>query len=292
MTDYTFFGRKVNSIRTDILLPNTGQLICVDQRLAEHRASGKEEIQDFVLSSSPLPATTPSIDSDGDISTAEKVERLFQNPGRRGNTFDSVGHRRSWTDSRATYQNAARREYYLLLTNPRQANHLVTVKYLEEFTAQKIRATWLLLKESLKRQGIIAFVVIEITTNPHVLPDGSRRYYPINRVHYHALVDSDLSERQLRIIFKCSCRVAGLERGEFGIMYESISDRQAFEHKCKYILKFDNFLEQAILFRPCIGISKICSIGRWFINSDGSRADKERMWKSIVAKWYAGTKQP
>jgi hypothetical protein len=298
MTKDTTFGRHVNSARTNISSPATGQLISESQQSVEHDASAKEEIQDFSSSSSSftsssspsLLATSPSISNDEGVSTADKIDRLFQYPGRRGNTLDSIGHRRSWTDSRATYQNAARREYYLLLANPRQANHLVTVKYLREFSAQEIRARWSAVKTSLQQQGIIAFAVIEITTRPHVLQDESLWYYPINRVHYHCLVDSVLSVRRLRDIFKHACFDAGLTKSEFVVMYEAIPDRKTFEHKVKYILKFDNFSEQAILFRPEKEIGKLnktCSIGRWFVNADGSRANKDKMWKSIVAGWYS-----
>jgi len=176
--------------------------------------------------------------------------------------------------------------------NPRQASLLVTLKYLKEFTAQEIRAMWSKVKALLIQQGIIAFSVAEITSRSHVLPDGSRRYFPINRVHYHCLVDSSLSERQIRGIFNHSCLESGLMKDEFEVQYESIPDRKTFEHKCKYILKFDNFNGQAILFRPGTGINKVCSVGRWFINADGSRANKDKMWKEIVAGWYAKPKQP
>jgi hypothetical protein len=156
----------------------------------------------------------------------------------------------------------------------------------------KVRTTWSALKSLLKQQDIIAFVVVEFTTRTHVMPSGSCYNYPISRIHYHFLIDSVLSERQLRDIFNRSCLDAGLAKGEFGVQYESIPDRETFEHKAKYILKFDNFADQAILFEPFTGINKICSIGRWFINADGTRMNKDKMWESIVAGWYAEAKQP
>jgi hypothetical protein len=258
-----------------------------------HDAPGKEEIQDFTLSFlQPTARLSESIQKVASIPsnqcelTVQKT-KLYQPSPRRRNTFDSVTNRRSWTDSRETHQNAARREYHLLLTNPREANHFITLKYLREFSAQRIRTTWTILKDLLKQQGIVAFSIAEITTRPHVLSNGSRRYYPINRIHYHLLVDSDLSERQLRDIFNHSAVDAGLMKNEFEVQYESIPDRKTFERKCKYTLKFDNFSEQAILFQPGTGINKVASIGRWFINADGTRASKDKMWKSIVAGWYS-----
>jgi len=250
-----------------------------------HSATAKKEIQGFTASPvQPVP-NTAAIPSNHGVPTALKTI-LYQPTSRRHNTFKSVSHRRSWTDSRDTFQNTARREFTLLSANHRWANHLVTLKYLTEFTAFEICAIWFALRALLKLRHVIAFAVAEITTRSHVLPDGSRRYFPINRIHYHILVDSDLSERQLRGVFNRSCLDAGLMKGEFEVQYEPIRNRREFEHKCKYILKFDTFAEQAILFQPGTGINKVCSIGRWFINPDGTRANKDKMWKSIVAGWY------
>jgi hypothetical protein len=160
------------------------------------------------------------------------------------------------------------------------------MKYLREFTAREIQTRWERLKASLQKQSIIAFAVAEITTRRHILLDGSHWDYPINQIHYHCLVESDLSERQLRKIFNCACLDAGLMKGEFEVHYESIPDRKNFKHKCEYILKHGKFKDQAILFQPGTGINKICSIGRWFVNANGSRASKDKMWESIVASWY------
>lgn len=219
----------------------------------------------------------------------DQVDLLYQLSPRRCNSYYRQTSRRSWTDSRETNQNSAKREYELLLANPREANHLVTVKYLREFSVQEIRATWKRLKDVLKQRGIIAFAVIEVTTRRQFFSDGSFKDYPVNRVHHHILVDSDLAERQLRDIFNRACLDAGLVKDEFEVVYEVIPDRITFEHKCRYILKYDKFRDQAILFRPRneIGVlDKICSIGKWFINADGTKANKDKMWRVIVAGWY------
>ena len=224
-----------------------------------------------------------------------EIRKLYQYPPRRRNTYSAIPWKRSWTFSRTTYQNAAKREYELLLANYRQANHLVTIKYFREFTNLQIIALWSELKTLLTQQGIIAYVVIEITTRRHIYPDGRYRDYPIRRVHYHILVDSNLSECRLREIFNCACLDAGLVKDAFEVHYAIIPDRETFEHKARYILKYKTFKKQAILFKPHTGINKICSINTWFINSDGTPANKEKMWKAIVAGWYpdnAVTKQP
>jgi len=212
---------------------------------------------------------------------------LYQSSPRRRNSYYTRTCRRSWTDSHETYQNAARREHALLLANPRQhVNHFVTLKYFREFTAEEIRATWLALKALLIQHGIVAYSVIEITTRPQKLPSGTWKHYPTNRVHYHCMVDSSLPERQLRNIFNSSCVDAGLSKEDFEVQYESMPDRKTFERKAKYVLKFDTYKNQSILFRPGTGINKTCSIGRWFINADGTKMNKDKVWESIVAGWF------
>ena len=262
MTDYTQSGRDCNSVRTDNLFPNTGRLIGVALNSDGDNASAN--IRNTRLPLQPSTRRTPSSTNDSqDATTVQEVERLYQRSPRRRNSYHTQPYRRSWTDSRKTYQNAAKREYDLLLANHRQANHLITVKYFREFSTQKIRTTWLKLKASLQQQGIISFVVVEVTTRRHIFQDGRYRDYPVNQIHYHFLVDSDLSKRQLRKIFNRSCIDTGLLKEDFEVHYEAIPDRKTFEHKCRYILKYGNFSEQAILFRPRneIGkLDKICSI--------------------------------
>jgi hypothetical protein len=280
----------------DKLSPNARLPTSANQQSDGRGTTANKEIQDFESpsefeshskqSESPsehLPSSIPSIGSNQNVLTVP--QDLYQLTPRRLNSFYRVMNRMSWVDSRETYQNAARREYHLLITNPRQGNHFVTLKYFRTFSALEVRTTWSKLKALLK-QHVVGYAVVEITTRSYVLPDGRRWNSPINRIHYHILVDSDLSERQLRNVFNSSCLEVGLERKEFEVQYEAIPDRRTFEHKAKYILKFDNFSDQAVLFQPGTGINKVCSIGRWFINADGSRANKDLMWKSIVAGWY------
>ena len=186
-----------------------------------------------------------------------------------------------------TYQHAAKREYELLLANYRQANHLITVKYFRKFTNLQIIPLWSKLKTLLQQQGITAYVVIEITTRRHIFPDGGYRDYPIKKIHYHFLIDSELSEPQLRVIFNRACLDAGLAKDAFEVQYEVIPDRKTFKHKIEYVLKFGKFAKQAILFKRYTGINKIDMINAWFINADGTRVNKEKMWKELVGDWYS-----
>ena len=139
------------------------------------------------------------------------------------------------------------------------------------------------MKALLIQRGIVAYSVIEITTRPQKLPNGAWKHYPTNKVHYHCLVDSSLPEPRLRRIFNSSCVDSGLSTEDFEVHVKSIPDRKAFEHKAKYILKFDTYKDQAILFQPGTHINKTCSIGRWFINANGTKANKDVMWESIVS---------
>ena len=288
MNHYELLRRYVKPVHIDNLFPIAGQHACVSQQSYGHDATGKQEIQDFTFSSassSQMLATTSVIDNDEN--TSAKIECLFQYPGKRRNTYYTVKHRRNWTSSHETYQNAAKREYELLLANYRHyANYFVTLKYFKEFTAGEIRTTWSSLKELLIQRGIVAYSVVEITTRPQRLPNGVWRDYPTNRVHYHILVDTELPEPRLRRIFNRSCVEAGLSKEDFEVHVKSIPNRRAFVHKCKYVLKYANFKDQAILFQPNTGINKICSLGRWFINADGSKMNKDKTWGSIVAGWY------
>jgi hypothetical protein len=171
-----------------------------------------------------------------------------------------------------------------LLENHREANHEIVIGYRKEFFIKDILKQFSLIKERLEQEGIIAYHIVEITRD-----DFGK---PVNRIHYHFLVDSHYSKNRLKRIFKGACRYARLEIGkDCRVLHFPIPDRKTFKRKCKYILKYDTYSEQAILFRPKTGIDKIGAIGHWFINADGTRASKTKMWKSIVAGWYPENKQ-
>ena len=109
-------------------------------------------------------------------------EILYQYPPRQQNTFYLVEHRRNWTASMETYQNSAKREYELLMANPREANHEIVIGYLKEHFIKDLIKQFSLIKEHLTQSGIIAYQVAEITTN------GFGK--PVNRLHRHFLIDA------------------------------------------------------------------------------------------------------
>ena len=218
----------------------------------------------------------------------EPVRRdiLYQSSPRPYNSRPQYPHRRDWKDSLETYQNAARREYHLLLANHRQTRHCLTLRYDKEFTFEEINSRWSVLKDLLKQWGIIAFMVSEVTTHRYLTPDGNFKSYPINKMHRHFLVANDWSERRLCLTFNRACIDAGFTPKEFTILYERIRDRKHFEDKAKYILKYDQYAYMAVLFRWYTGIRKIEAIGSWFINPDGTRMNKDKAWKAIIVSWY------
>ena len=197
-------------------------------------------------------------------------EEFYQVDPRQDNTYDTVKHRRSWTDSHETYQNAARQQYHLLMANYREGNHEIVIGYLKEYSIQELLDQFSLIKEYLKQEGIIAYYVVEITRDKF----GN----PVNRIHYHFLIDCHCTKDRLIGIFKDACQYAGLEVGvgkDCRVLYKPIPDSETFERKCRYILKYQT-KKLPILFQSGTGINKIGTIGHWFTDSKGSRVSKKK----------------
>ena len=132
----------------------------------------------------------------------------------------------SWTASLQSYQKAARKEYTLMLMNPRRPEHEIVISYQEEFFVQDIVDKFKLIKEYLQQQGIIAYSVTEITRD-------KSKTRAVNRIHYHFLVTRDdtsiLSENLLRKVFKGACRYSGLTPDKPDIL--DILDRPDAPHQ-------------------------------------------------------------
>jgi len=173
-------------------------------------------------------------------------------------------------DYRTAYQNVAGQQYHLLMANYREGNHEIVIGNLKDFSIHELLDQFALIKEYLKREGIIAYHVVEITRDKF----GK----PVNRIHRHFLVDYHFSKHRLIGIFKEACQYAGLEVGygkDCMVKYKPIPNSETFERKCRYILKYQT-KKLPILFQSGTGINKIGAIGHWFIHADGSRASKKK----------------
>jgi len=206
---------------------------------------------------------------------------------------DPVGinplHKKSWTRSHPAYQYTAGLEYPLVRDNPRRPRHEIIINYLEEFFIQDILEKFRWIKERLEEHGVVAYSVVEITRDDY-------KKHPVNWLHYHFLVDSHLSKGPLVEVFKEACIHAGHKLDETcRVHHRPIPDPKrdkdkngnlfpyevAFRRRLAYILKYDIPTRPPILFRPETdfphlkkGISKTDMVGHYFINEDGTRANK------------------
>lgn len=195
---------------------------------------------------------------------------LFQKNPPENKTHEKIVF--SWTNSLESYQFSAWKEVCLLLSNTRRANHEIVLGYQIELSPFLIMFVWSELRKILSKRGIVAYVVIEITRNKY-------RNRPINRVHYHFLIDSSLKKEELEGIFRTACKRVGFNEKEVTIKYDSIDDEKTFRRRVFYILKY-NRPWRVILFQPKkrLGtqINKIYQFGGWFESEGG----KTKMWKN------------
>jgi hypothetical protein len=205
---------------------------------------------------------------------------------------------RSWTYSLDTYQKSACKEFFLLKDNYKAGKvyRVVCVNYQKEFFIQEIQAKFKLIKEHLRKQGVVAYTVVEITKDIC--------HNPVNRIHYHFLIQSQESKDRLSERFNEACLYAGLQpKTEYLLrVYDPITDVDTYERTVKYLVKYGqkyldeeyikkNPKKRIILFRRKIGINKIDQIGsdkigRWFTWPDGSRATKEDLWNAHIRRTF------
>ncbi len=203
-------------------------------------------------------------------------ELLFQS--------DPLEYRRSafkpkgWTDTVESYMNEAKKEATLLLRNRKLQGHPyrwdVGINFEIDQTAKEISDTWAKVRRKLKLAGVVAYRILEITT------DGNG--CPLNRVHYHLIVKSHHAK-------------AALERA----VDESIPKGIPFHKHVKriknewgyicYILKAkvegwnkqgrwvkDLYADQRIMFRSKLGIKKVATVGNFWANKS-----KATIWTEI-----------
>ena len=201
------------------------------------------------------------------------IEILYQEHPREATSWRLA---RSYTLSRLSYNLAAKREAVALLVNGRVPNYVITLNYLEEMPVSRIKYLWSKHSRRLLRAGITGRVAIEITKD-------QRRRHPLNRVHYHIIVQDSRTPQQLRQVVKEVC------------MCEMLPD--TFKVKCKpidnwrgsvwYFVKYR--VARNYMFRSKLGLKKFYTIGNWWTNKDGTVTTKESILNEMQR--YAITKR-
>lgn len=193
-----------------------------------------------------------------------------KNPKRKETYYIGKGKKnRSKTNSLESYNNAAKQEVCLLMKNNRRPKHSIVLHLLMNLGVNGIRKRWKKIKAYLRKVGIIAYCVIEITRDKN----GN----PTDRVHYHILVDSPLSEKELRSLFRDCCLCSGLEENDFRIDYKAV---HKFLGLVCYITKL-NRPEKVILFVKNTGIRKFETIGNWYLDESGNPITRKAAWEKI-----------
>ncbi len=184
---------------------------------------------------------------------------------------------KSWTETIAGYINEASKERTLLIRNSQLQGHpyrwAVGINFEIDQTPKEISDTWAKVRRKLKAAGVVAYRILEITT------DGDGQ--PMNRVHYHMIVKSHHTKADLERAIDGSIPA--------GIPYHKHVERIKNEHGyIPYIVKAkiggfnkqgrwvsDKYADERILFRAKLGIKKLATVGDFFVKS------KAAIWTEI-----------
>jgi hypothetical protein len=138
---------------------------------------------------------------------------------------------------------------------------------------KEISETWAKVRRKLQAAGIVAYRILEITT------DGNGR--PMNRVHYHLLVKSDHTKADLERAIDTSIP-AGLPfhkhvkpiKNPWGyICYILKAKVGGFNKQGRRVA--DKWADERIMFRSKLGIKKVATVGKFFVKS------KAALWNDI-----------
>jgi hypothetical protein len=203
-------------------------------------------------------------------------EPLFQSDPQeyRRSSFKPKG----WTDTVASYMNEAKKEATLLLRNRKLQDHPyrwdVGINFEIEQTPKQITDTWAKVRRKLKQAGVVAYRILEITT------DGSG--HPTNQVHYHMIVKSDHAQGDLEraidesipegILYHKHVKSIGNEWGY--ILYILKARVEGWNKQGRWVK--DLYADQRIMFRPKLGIKKVATVGNFWANKS-----KAAIWSEI-----------
>ena len=202
-------------------------------------------------------------------------EPLFQsNPDEyRQSSFKPKG----WTDTVVSYLNEAKKEATLLVRNRKLQGHRyrwdVGINFEVEQTPKQITDTWAKVRRKLKAAGVVAYRIIELTT------DGNG--HPTNRVHYHLIVKSEHTQPDLERAIDQSIpegipfhkHVKPIENEWGFILYILKAKIEGWNKKGRWVK--DLYADQRIMFRPKLGIKKVATVGNFFVKS------KAAIWTEI-----------
>lgn len=186
----------------------------------------------------------------------------------------------SWTSSIKSYEKATRKESGCLFKNDRRAKFLLQLNlqrsyFLADFP-QLRKGLDRMFAYLRRKKNIVAYAVLEVTRN-------KRKTRPIDQVHLHFLIDTLLTEDELRDLFHRACKAAKYTPDDYRISrITNIAGKPDFEYKriCRYLVK-DGNPDKIIMFKPGIGLRKIHTIGKWWVDKDGNPTTKKKIWAPI-----------
>lgn len=142
-----------------------------------------------------------------------------------------------------------------------------------------------------RKKKIVAYAVLEVTRN-------KRKNRPVDQVHLHFLVDTELTEAELRNFFHRACKSAKYTADDYRVSsVKNIAGKPDREYKriCRYLVK-DGYPEKIIMFKPGLGFNKIRTIGKWWTDKDGTPTTKKKIWAPIrlatICKYRAQNATP
>jgi hypothetical protein len=203
-------------------------------------------------------------------------ERLFQSDPLeyRQSSFKPKG----WTDTVVSYLNEAKKEATLLVRNRKLQGHRyrwdVGINFEVEQTPKQITDTWAKVRRKLKAAGVVAYRIIEITT------DGNG--HPTNRVHYHLIVKSEHTKADLERAIDQSIperipfhkHVKPIENEWGYILYILKAKVEGWNKQGRWVK--DLYAAERLMFRPKLGIRKVATVGNFWANKS-----KATIWTEI-----------
>ena len=186
----------------------------------------------------------------------------------------------SWTSSKESYSKTASREAYCLFNNGRKANFTLQLNLYRMYFVQDIEALRkelsILFAYLRRKKKIAAYAVLEVTRDQLGMPT--------NKVHFHFLIDTDLSENKLKKLFHRACKSAGYTRNDYRLSkVDDISGKPDDEYRwlCKYIVKADRLPKKVILFKKHLRLRKTRTVGDFWLDANGDPTTKKAIWEPI-----------